>query len=191
MLLVDGVNELGTLGAVATSDGQDRWALTACHVVTPIGVPPISGRRVFQPDDTAPQNVIGRTDAAKSDPLLDVAAVLIDVGVTTVGEILGVPLNGPAGPAAVGMRVVKAGRKTAVTEGEVTQVSASQVRIEPPQGFPTFYDLSEPGDSGSVWVEKDTGIPVALHRQGSTTGSIFALAAPLQTVLVQLGLRLL
>jgi hypothetical protein len=188
MLLVDGVNELGTLGAIATSDGQDRWALTACHVV---GLPPVDGRRVFQPDDAATQNLIGRTVAAKSDPGLDVAAIRLDAGVPTIDEVLGVALIGPAGAAAVGMRVVKAGRKTGVTEGAVTRVTPTDVRIEPPAGFPLLYELSEAGDSGSIWVEKNSGIPVALHKEGNTTGAVFALAAPLQTALAKLGLRLI
>ena len=191
MMLVEGVNELGTIGATATSNGQDRWALTACHIVTPAGLLPIDGRRVFQPDATTPQNAIGTTIGAKSDPRLDVAAVLIDTGIAAVGEILGLPLAGPAGAAVPGMRVVKAGRKTGVTEGEVTQVSRDRIVIEPPQRFPVFYELSERGDSGAIWVEKNSGVPIGLHRQGSTTGAEFAVATPLLTALAQFGLRLL
>jgi len=53
------------------------------------------------------------------------------------------------------------------------------------------YDLSEPGDSGAVWLERSTHAPVALHQKGTTSGPSFATGVDIVAVLSALGLTTL
>lgn len=106
----------------------------------------------------------------------------------TSPEILG--LGAPAAPTrpVVGMRVVKSGRTSGVTEGIVERINGSVVTIALHPTFPLAYDLSEVGDSGAVWVDESTLSPVALHTAGSTSGPSVAAAVDIVDVLFSLGL---
>jgi endonuclease G len=143
---------------------------------------------VFQPDTSAASHRVGASVAARSDQVLDCAAFLVDPGVPSVAEILGIGRITVPGAAAVGMRVIKSGRSTGVTEGEVEATNGPFVSIEVLSAFPLAYDLSEPGDSGSVWCDAATRAPVALHRSGTTGGLSVATAVDIGAVLLTLGL---
>jgi hypothetical protein len=87
------------------------------------------------------------------------------------------------------MRVIKSGVATGITEGTVRTIIGTDVVIEIPPPFPAEYDLSEQGDSGALWVTRDTRAPVALHRSGNDTGQERATATPISAVLQTLNLR--
>src|SRR6267378_4382228 len=74
------VNEVGTLGLFATSDGTDRWIVSCYHVLarnSPTGgmTPFASGETIFQ--GSAHDGVVARTDTSRADAILDCAAALI------------------------------------------------------------------------------------------------------------------
>jgi hypothetical protein len=181
----------GTLGCLATSDGQDRWLLTANHVLSGTAATVQEDIPVFQPAMGGPEAPIGRTRQAKASKALDVAAAVVVAGTETVNEILGIGVLGPLSEPAVGMRVVKSGIATGVTEGVIVNVTNERVRIEVPPGYPSKYELSSISDSGSIWVEQNTASPVALHVAGNDTGIEIALGIRLSEILTTLNLRLL
>lgn len=180
---------LGTLGLVATSDGADRWLLTAYHVLGRVQGPPLADDEpVFQPaEGSGPMVAVTRRERA--DPALDAAAARVLDGVQTAPEVLGLgPVAAPREPE-VGQRVVKAGIATGVTEGVIDRVTADEVRIVMLPGYPSKYELSEVSDSGAAWLEQASGAPVALHRAGADTGVETAFARPIGRVLDALGLQ--
>lgn len=183
------VNRLGTLGCIATSDGADRWMVSAYHVLGRLdGTPVGDDEPIFQP--VGPAEVVARTRTQRSNPQLDVAAALISGSVATVPEILGLgPLLGSTAPT-VGMSVVKSGCATGVTEGQVVAVTEGRIEIQLAAGFPSKYELSEMSDSGGVWIEVGTRRAVAVHVAGNDTGTEKAFAVPMPRVLEVLGLQI-
>jgi endonuclease G len=87
----------------------------------------------------------------------------------------------------LGMNVIKSGRTTGVTEGIIDGIGLSltidygggtvqtfhdQLHIVPGPPWPGVdVEISMGGDSGSVWVNKDTGKAVGLHFAGETDPS--------------------
>jgi len=105
-------------------------------------------------------------------------------------DILGLnPIVGMDVPA-LGMQVVKSGRTTKVTKGRIdgvafsftmgyndgtTQTFEDQIHIVPRPPWPERdYEISEGGDSGSLWINEATGMAVGLHFAGETSSSITA-----------------
>jgi hypothetical protein len=181
--------EAGSIGCFATTDGLDAWIVSCHHVL--IGGEAAVAQAVFQPTDADGAAPVADTGAARTAPDLDVAAVRVGPGVGVLNAIAGLGAVGaePA-EAAPGMRVVKVGATTGLTEGEISDVEDDRLRIVPPPGFPRGYQLSAPGDSGALWLEAGTLKPVGLHYQGSAGGNIVAYARPLADVLAKLGLKL-
>jgi hypothetical protein len=120
---------------------------------------------------------------------LDCAAALV-VDLPSRGAILGIGrVSGPTAPI-VGMRVIKSGAETGVTEGEVTDFSNGIVTIEAAE-FAPEYELSGPGDSGSVWVDALSNSPVALHFAAAAHNvGRRALARPVLPILESLKLTI-
>jgi hypothetical protein len=186
------VRQIGTIGLIATADGNDRWIVSCYHVLCRFnGVFPAGGREpIFQPFETDDTNPVAEIDGSRADRQLDCAAALIG-DVPTVSQIFGIGQLSQPSDAVVGMRVIKCGADTGVTEGSVAKISNGSVEILATGSSPD-YQLSGPGDSGAAWVDANTGAPVALH----TGGSAFepgkrALAVPMVTVLRALGLNAL
>lgn len=179
----------GTLGIVLTRTSSDRWGLTCAHVLGPVGGPVPNADPVFQPDTSSASFQVGVTDGVCADPALDCAAFRINVGVSATSELLGIGAPAPPTAAFVGMRLIKSGRSTGVTEGQVHSVVGSVVSIRLLTSFPAAYDLSEPGDSGSIWCEATTHAPVALHTSGTSGGLSAATAVDITSVLTALDLR--
>jgi hypothetical protein len=167
--------EPGTLGWFATSNGADRWLVSCCHVLCrPNLGPSVAGEPVFQPTSDAP--IVANVQLG--DITLDVAAALILPAVAIALEILNLPpIQAPAQPQ-VGMRVIKSGMATGVTEGIITAVNAatSQVEIELVSGFHPDYELSAAGDSGAVWLTRASCQPVALHTGLKLSGAAAAVS---------------
>lgn len=164
------VNESGTLGFIATSDGMDRWVVSAYHVLCPAGVA-FDNQAIHQPAANAATPSIARLRQGHEDPQLDCAAALVNVGIPCIPEVLGLgTIRGPVQPV-VGMEVVKSGIATGVTEGIIHRIKGDVIEIEAPQGFASSYDLSSTGDSGSLWVSKANHEAVALHYAGTDFGT--------------------
>ncbi len=109
----------------------------------------------------------------------------------------------------LGQRLIKSGRTTGVTRGVVTAVNQysrinyggsrgtvaiRSFEIESHHGRRTAEEVSEGGDSGSVWVlESDQRFAVGLHFGGESAGIPnleFALVCPIAQVLAALNVRL-
>lgn len=182
------VGFLGTLGLIATSNGTDRWIISCYHVLGRFnGDAFMDSESVMQGDMNDP---VAHVRTTRANPLLDCIAAEVPPAVGSVREILGIQkVTSEAQPVA-GMTVIKSGRDTGVTEGVIERVSGDEVIIGVPPSFPSDYELSGVGDSGSVWVEQGTGAAVALHRAGSVADrKAFGTSFP--RVLTTLRLRML
>lgn len=174
------VREPGTLGIIVVSAGSP-FLVSAKHVLA--AQRPGIGDAVCQPAGTAVIATVERVSAT-----LDCAAARLAPGQAYALEILHV--GRPAAPREPeeGMRVIKAGASTGVTEGRVTLVDGMEVVIKPLADFPLEYQLSDTGDSGAVWVESVTRAPIALHYSAQSGGESVAYAIPLPAVLRELNL---
>lgn len=181
----------GTLGCIATSSGEDRWILSAHHVLRGAGNDLTDDEPIFQPALGGSALPIARTRRDRAHRGLDVAAAQVIAGVETVNEILGIGMIGPVAEPREDMRVVKSGIATGVTEGVIVRMAGDEVRIELPSGYPSKYEISATSDSGSVWLEEATAAPVALHVAGTDTGIEIAIGIRMSEVLRVLNLRLL
>lgn len=170
---------------VLTSDGVDRWLLTARHVLTRADDTLAVTDRVLQPN--AVNGAVATLAAAVADATLDCAAAKLLVA--SADEILGIGTPSPCIAPAAGMRVIKSGWKTGVSEGRIQQVVGTDVVIERLPGYPLDYVLASRGDSGSIWVEAATRAPVALHRRESAVGPHLAFGVSLVAVLQALQLQ--
>ena len=178
----------GTLGAIAT-DGTRRFVLSCYHVLCrPNGAAFTDGEDVWQSVSSRNGGPIGKVFSANAFPQLDCAAALITTGVGSLGRIFGLgPLAAPGAPR-VGMRLIKSGYSTGVTEGDLIALQGDRVEIRRPAGFPPLYEASDFGDSGALWVERDTSAPIAMHTGASPGGN--AVAVSIQAVLTLCGLSL-
>lgn len=176
----------GTIGLFALDAAGARYLVTCRHVLEgPGGL--VDGDDVLQGAGTS--DVVARASAAHASAGLDVAAARLIVQAACEPAAAGIgPWSAPAAPV-VGQRVVKAGYATGVTEGVVDDVSGSDVRIVPPPGFPATYRLTATGDSGALWLDRDTRAAVALHRRGDAGSA--SLAVDVRAALAALSLRLM
>lgn len=189
-ILNPNVAELGTLGFVATADGADRWLVSCYHVLGRKDLSAFTdGEPIYQPVDDANQ-LVARVATARADAQLDCAAARLEPGVAGSGAVLGLPAVVGVREPAVGLRVIKSGCITGVTEGVVTGVNTDTVSIGIPSGFPGDYELSREGDSGALWMT-EAGHGVALHRAGNAYGATSATGSRLSAVLAALQLRLM
>lgn len=167
----------GTLGAILTRNGADRFALSCYHVLCrPNGGAFPDGETITQARLSRGGTTIGRIFAVNADPVVDCAAALIDPAVPAIGRIFGLGVLAQPVAATVGMRVLKSAPATGITEGEVSKVTGDRVEIRAPTGYPAGYELSDFGDSGAVWVERTTGSPIALHTGVSPNGAAIGVA---------------
>lgn len=182
---------VGTLGLVVTTDGDDRWIVSCCHVLCRKDLGAFTDSEpIYQPTDES-ENLVARVCAQKANAQLDCAAAKVENGICAVNEVLGLrPVTGISSPR-VGMRVLKSGCATGVTEGMICQIRDDSVDIQPVQGFPSRYDLCQEGDSGAIWICAETGCAVAMHRAGNAYGGRTATAVRMQVILDLLKLRLI
>ena len=102
-------------------------------------------------------------------------------------DIVGLkPIEGVEEPK-LGMEVVKSGCKSGVTKGMIDGISASlkitydsgkehvfndQIRIVPLPPWPErSYEISQPGDSGAIWISQLSGKAIGLHFAGESGSS--------------------
>ncbi len=187
------VKHPGTLGFVAVDevDPTQRFLVSSYHVLVRLqGQPGVEGEPIFQPSNQGQSSEVAFVDLSRADPRLDCAAARVADNIQASRGILGLGQPGTPRLAQVGMRVVKSGLSTGVTEGVVKAVSGDLVRLEPPEGFPEDYELSDAGDSGALWLEIQTRTPVALHVRGNPDGPEWAEGIAIQQVLHALRLRM-
>lgn len=183
------VNETGTIGLIATSNGNDRWIISCYHVLCRKDLSPAGDREpIFQPIDDQ-ENLVGHTSLERADTVLDCASALIAPGILVTGETLNIPQISGIGEPKIGMRVLKSGSITGVTEGIIVALDGGDVVIDRPDSHPANAELSSPGDSGALWVARDTLQAVALHKSGSAFGGTTTTASKISAVLNQLKLR--
>lgn len=175
----------GTLGFIATSDDNDRWIVSCYHVLVreDFGDEFDDGEPIHQPEGQR----VATLSANRVDKRLDCAAALIDPAIDGLAKILGLETIAQPIAAEEGMMLLKSGISTGVTEGRVRKVqSDGTIEIERTH---RDAELSEKGDSGALWVERETGAAVGLLTGVDTHG--FACASPIEDVLATLGLKLL
>jgi hypothetical protein len=143
---------------------------------------------VFQPAAVIEGNQIAITSKTKANNGLDCAAAKVRAGTALSNFVLGVGQISGVVAATVGMRVVKSGGESGITEGVISSVTVSEVRVRTDPSFPIDYILSARGDSGSLWLEQGTQKAVALHRGLVTPRE--AAAVPIQGVLDALQLTI-
>jgi hypothetical protein len=73
------------------------------------------------------------------------------------------------------MDVLKSGATTGVSEGRITDVDGSRIVISRPQSSVSMYEVSGFGDSGAVWVERETMAPIGIHLASDSMGRAVAL----------------
>jgi hypothetical protein len=195
----------GTLGAVVTKGGAFH-ILSNSHVLALSGSAK-KGDAIIYPGDadggTIGNNVVAklsgfkkfvlgsdyvnRVDCAIAKPTADRLADL-------VSEIKGLSFPRGTIKPVRGMKVVKVGRTTGKTTGEVRDVHFRFILdYEGEIGEVAFLDqvlctrYTEQGDSGSLVIDKATGRAVGLHFAGANGGSVFN---PIDDVLKALGVKL-
>lgn len=160
------LNVQGTLGAVVFDAGFQPLALSNHHVY--VRTRPNNGvnDRVNQPGTTTVADTIG--NVVNSNEPLDCAVALLNGSRPASTSILDFPggIKGVVEPA-IGMRVTKSGLTTATTFGMVEGASADEFTIVPVPG--QFQEISMPGDSGSIWLERSSHAAVGLHYAGETS----------------------
>jgi hypothetical protein len=184
------VDEPGTLGCMLTSGGSDRWILSCYHVFGRLnGAPFPTGEPIYQPSDNIPQ--VAQNSVIHSSWPLDCSAARLNPGITSVPDILGLSLITGSEDPQLGMRVLKSGAETGITEGIVTEINGDTVEIGLPPQIDPQYELSAPGDSGSVWINRQTGKVVALHKGGASNGPHRAYATRILSVLTFLQMEII
>lgn len=196
------VTPVGTLGALVwdNTDGSvcilSNWHVLAGDLGAEAGSP------CFQPgrfDQGRSSDVVARLKRWSFDRHTDAAiAELTGSRHYCAGEIISMerPISGVTDPY-LGMIVRKSGRSTEATwgfidglyfssvieySGGIVQVFENQIHIAPAEPDTS---ISDPGDSGSVWVSKDYDA-VGLHFAGDLPHSAFgeyALANPMKLVM--------
>lgn len=181
------VGQKGTLGLIATSNDNDRWLVSCYHVLCRNGgtMPSNVAESIAQPRVNGPDSIVARITDQRALRTLDCAAAEIIDPTNALGQIYGVGRIVPPIFPRRGMRVVKSGAETGVTEGIISKVVGEDVEIEAKN--PTHV-LCDAGDSGSVWIDAETMAPVALNCQHGNPGNK-ALGKSMLIVLVELGLR--
>jgi hypothetical protein len=180
----------GTVGLIATSDGNDRWLVSCYHVLVRFDMTPgQDDESIFQPSSgSGPEVAKTRMTHAFSD--LDIAAARCVAGIKAVNEILGIgPISGPI-PPVQGMKVRKSGASTGITDGEIVAVNGDHVQVGLRAGFANDYELSDEGDSGAVWVEEQSKAPVAMLLGLAGVGNPLSRCISVSRVLSKLQLVL-
>jgi len=194
----------GTLGAIVKK-GSSFHILSNSHVLAKSGTAKVGDNIVYpgifdkgkMPDDLVAKlsgvkkfqtggDFVNRVDCAIAKPIASRAS---DLRSDIKG--LGVP-SGTIKPAR-GMKVVKVGRTTGKTTGEVTDVNFRFTLDYDEVGEIGFLDqvlctrYTQPGDSGSLVLDVATGRAVGLHFAGANGGSVFC---PIGEVLKALNVTL-
>lgn len=188
----------GTLGCICKRNDDDSVVLLSCHHVLFDGKAEV-GSGVGQPRYDASCcctcNEIG--NVLKGDKNVDCAIASIKSGVKTFPKIRRIKkgdgtveeeglILGVADPVLTQV-VWKVGKKTGLTRGKVSKVTPRiEIAVDP--AFTTF---AQPGDSGSVVVEKATGMVVGLLRAITVADGLTGIMRKMADVLAVLNISLI
>lgn len=171
------IRDIGTLGAIVFDrlDGQPM-ALSNFHVFVKDTQRQFIGDNIMQPcsglDDT--EDIVGTVH--RSDKLLDCAVAYLTTTRRISSSIFKIPggIKGITSPI-LGMRVMKSGCSTEHTCGMVEGVGAnneSEFTIVPVPDEWDKKEISDAGDSGSIWIERSSHAAVGLHFAGETSPAL-------------------
>lgn len=181
----------GTLGFIGVGSNSQHFLVSAYHVLGRLrgsAEPLRNGEAIWQSASEFQSQMIALTNLERMSARFDMAAapllpeIKVSANILTLGPIRGV------GAATEGMRVLKFGAQTGLTQGVIASVSETLLEIESDSDADEDYLLCDHGDSGALWVSPE-GEAVAMHFQGSDGSRAFA--RPIPFVLSTLGLTLL
>jgi endonuclease G len=197
-------NVYATLGClVKDRDTRKEMILSNWHVLVG-NWGARAGQPIIQPgrsDGGSNADIVAKLTRDAMSSGLDAAVAELTGGRRLINDQFELgPVKG-VGWAELGMKVVKSGRRTAITYGLVTAVDGtlkmsyngvdrlirSVVTIEPRPGR---REASAGGDSGSIWLEESTMRAVGLHFAGSDDPER-ALAMDMQPVLDALHVNMI
>jgi hypothetical protein len=177
------VKEPGTLGLFGKDEAGAAWLISCYHVLCDGGLAKYSQDDViYQPAAAAASYAVAKTDVSRANIDLDCAAALLSSGMEARAWIPGIgPISVTATPT-LNARVIKVGAAGGITEGIITQVRGSSVMIRSDPDFPQDYVISQPGDSGALWIDQNNRAAVALHRgiRGPRTATATSIDAVLE-----------
>ena len=194
----------GTLGAIVTN-GVNNFILCNSHVLALSGTAK-KGDNIIYPGDAdggaAPADVIAKLHAVKkfttggafvnkADCAIAKPIASRSADVVSAIKGLGVP-KGVIKPVR-GMKVVKVGRTTGKTFGEIRDINFRFVLTYDEVGDVGFAEqvlctrYTKGGDSGSLVLDRASGKAVGLHFAGANGGSVFN---PINEVLSALKVKL-
>jgi hypothetical protein len=157
----------GTLGAVVFNQGDYApMALSNRHVYVADRPNGAAGDRVNQPGTTSSNDTVGAV--MRSNAALDCAVAALNNSRQVSTSVLNFEggIKGVRTPV-IGAVVTKSGRTTGTTLGMIEGVNANDVAIVPIPG--DWQEISSPGDSGSIWLERTSHAAVGLHWGGETS----------------------
>ena len=184
----DGGATFGTLGACGRDALGRAVALTAAHVVGPVG------GRVRQPGGGG---VVGQVVARELDALVDVARVELSAARAVAPDVRGLRIAGVLDPVPLtdlGVPVTVVGACSGFTEGRVTGVEA-EAEVDHDGTVLTVLDhylvvaeglgeVTRGGDSGAFVLETATRRLVGMVRAGEPDGADdYALVVPIRRTL--------
>ena len=162
------VGGVGTLGAVVfdRTNNNQRLALSNFHVFVAGRANGALNEQVNQPGSTVAGDEIGRI--VRSSNALDCAVAVLNNSRQISTSIRSVPggIKGMIDPT-IGMRVMKSGRTTDTTFAMVEGVSDTEFTIVPVPN--EWQEISSGGDSGSIWLERNSHAAIGLHYGGETS----------------------
>ncbi|HYV94025.1 MAG TPA: hypothetical protein VE978_19770 [Chitinophagales bacterium] len=194
----------GTLGAVVT-DGKSNFLLSNSHVLANSGIGK-KGDAIVYPgiadEGEIPADLVAKLHAFKKFIVGGAFSNRVDCAIAkptkarlpdVTSEIKGLGVPKGTTLAVRGMKVIKVGRSSGKTEGEVRDVHFRFVLPYDGLGDVGFIDqvfctrYSTDGDSGSLVLDKASGKAVGLHFAGAKGGSVFN---PINEVLSALNVKL-
>ncbi len=194
----------GTLGAIVTKN-KSLHVLSNSHVLAKEGTAKL-GDNIIYPGDAdhgkLANDLVAKLSGFKKFLLGGnfvnrVDCAIAEVLPARIGELKS-DIKGLALPRGTikpkrGMKVVKVGRTTGKTSGEIRDINFRFVLNYDEVGPVGFLDqvlctrYTKPGDSGSLVLDKASGRAVGLHFAGANGGSVFN---PIDEVLKALGVKL-
>ncbi len=183
----------GTLGAIVWDETDGEVCILSNWHVLCMRADCQVGEAIYQPslvDGGRRRDTVAQLKRWRLNRNADAALARLTGARPYTRDILGLnPIIGMDEPT-LGMQVVKSGRTTDVTKGRIDGLAFSftlgyrdgrrqtfddQIHIVPRPPWPEEdYEVSEGGDSGSLWIDEATGMAVGLHFAGETSSSITA-----------------
>lgn len=201
----------GTIGAIVFDRATCKpMILSNWHVLAGASAAAV-GEPILQPGkiDGGTQTVATLTRMTL-DARMDAAVATLNGARGHTRDILGLGTIGGIDTATLGMNVVKSGRTTGITRGVVDGVSMSvsinygdpgvvafsnQIRIVPRPPWPAVdYEVSQGGDSGSVWLNESSNRAIGLHFAGETNpapSAENAICSPMAPIAAELNFSFL